>query len=65
MRVEKGVLSSSKSVHIAPESRTFKNEGFERDLDECRESCWTSAFGDDESVYRNHRRIMNNRIISK
>ena len=53
MRVEKEVLSSSKSVHIGPESRTFNNEGFKRELDECRESYWTSAFVDDELVYKN------------
>ena len=59
------VSSSSKTVSIGPESWTFNNEDFERDLDECRESCWTSAFGDDESVYKNHSRITNNRIITK
>lgn len=48
MRVEKELLSSSKTSYIGPESRMFNNEGFERGLDECRESCGTSAFVDDK-----------------
>ena len=65
MRAEKEVLSSSKSVHIGPESWTFNNEGFKRELDEYRESCWTLAFVDDELVYKNYRRMMNDNIIIK
>ena len=65
MHAEKEVLSSSKSVHIGPESRTFNNEGFKRELDECRESYWTSAFVDDELVYKNYRKMTDNKTITK
>ena len=52
-------------VHTEPESRNFNNEGFLRELDECRESCWTSAFVDDELVYKNYRSMTNDNIITR
>ena len=61
----KEVLSGSKSVHIGPESWTFNNEGFKRENDECWESCSTSAFVDDESIYKNYRSMMKDNIITR